>query len=133
LKLPDRCRHLRNPIAFITRLRLDAVLYEPTPPREPGQIERPRLKGSRLPNLSRVVEDPTTAWKSISVSGWYGGAERTVEIVSDKAVRYSTGLPAVPVRWGPDELWDLSLSLWGSNKYPYVFFFRTEKAIINFP
>jgi hypothetical protein len=60
---------------------------------------RPRLKGSRLPNLSRVVEDPKTAWKSISVSGWYGGAQRTVEIVSDTAVWYSTGLPAVPVRW----------------------------------
>jgi hypothetical protein len=99
LKLLDRCRHLGNPIAFITRLRLDAALYEPAPPHEPGQIGRPRLKGSRLPSLSRVVEDPKTAWKSISVSGWYGGAQRTVEIVSDTAVWYSTGLPAVPVRW----------------------------------
>jgi hypothetical protein len=33
LKLLDRCRHLRNPITFITRfLRLDAALYEPAPP-----------------------------------------------------------------------------------------------------
>jgi hypothetical protein len=31
LKLLDRCRHLGNPIAFITRLRLDAALYEPAP------------------------------------------------------------------------------------------------------
>ena len=37
LKLLDRCRHLKNPIGFITRLRLDAALYEPAPPREPGQ------------------------------------------------------------------------------------------------
>src|SRR3954469_8758036 len=29
LKLLDRCRHLKNPIAFITRLRIDAALYEP--------------------------------------------------------------------------------------------------------
>jgi hypothetical protein len=99
LKLLDRCRHLKNPIAFITRLRLDAALYEPTPPRGPGQMGRPRLKGSRLPNLSRVVEDPKTAWMPISVSDWYGGAQRTVEIVSDTAVWYSTGLPAVPLRW----------------------------------
>jgi hypothetical protein len=28
LKLLDHCRRLRNPIAFITRLRLDAALYE---------------------------------------------------------------------------------------------------------
>src|SRR5215211_3104724 len=60
LKLLDRCRKLRNPITFITRLRLDAALYEPAPPHYPKQIGRPRLKGERLPNLSVVAEDPTT-------------------------------------------------------------------------
>ena len=99
LKLLDRCRHLGNPIAFITRLRLDAALYEPAPPRKPHQMGRPRLKGERLPTLSRVVEDPKTAWRPIYVSDWYGGAQRTVEIVSETALWYSTGLPAVPVRW----------------------------------
>ena len=33
----------------ITRLRLDAALYEPAPPRLPGTIGRPRTKGARLP------------------------------------------------------------------------------------
>jgi hypothetical protein len=98
LKLLDRCRRLKNPITFITRLRLDAALYESAPPRKPGQMGRPRLKGSRLPNLSMVVEDPRMAWMPITVRNWYGG-ERTVEIVSDTAVWYSTGLPAVPLRW----------------------------------
>jgi hypothetical protein len=36
LKLLDRCRGLSNPITFVTRLRLDAALYEPAPLREPG-------------------------------------------------------------------------------------------------
>jgi hypothetical protein len=100
LKLLERCRSLRRrPITFITRLRLDAALYEPAPPRYAGQIGRPRLKGERLPNLSAVLEDPKTAWTQITVSGWYGGGERSVEIVSETAVWYSTGLPAVPIRW----------------------------------
>jgi DDE superfamily endonuclease len=99
LKLLERCRKLRNPIIFISRLRLDAALYEPTPPRYPGQMGRPRLKGERLPNLSMVAEDPRTVWCPITVASWYGGAERTVEIVSDSAIWYSTGLPAVPLRW----------------------------------
>src|SRR5215212_3098308 len=86
LKLLDRCRRLKNPITFITRLRLDAALYEPAPPRKPGQMGRPRLKGSRLPNLSAVVEDPRMAWMPITVRNWYGGGERTVEIVSDSAI-----------------------------------------------
>ncbi len=99
LKLLDRCRHLGRPITFITRLRLDAALYEPAPPRKRGQMGRPRLKGARLPNLSTVAEDPKSAWMPITVSGWYGGGERTVEIVSGSAIWYSTGLPAVPLRW----------------------------------
>ncbi len=48
LKLLDRCRRPKKPITFITRLRLDAALYEPAPPQYPGQMGRPRLKGSRL-------------------------------------------------------------------------------------
>jgi hypothetical protein len=66
LKLLDRCRRLSNPITFITRLRLDAALYEPAPPRYRGQIGRPRLKGERLPNLSVVAEDPDVEWEPIT-------------------------------------------------------------------
>jgi hypothetical protein len=99
LKLLDRCLRLKKPITFITRLRLDAALYEPAPPRYPGQIGRPRLKGGRLPNLSVLAEDPKTDWMPIAVAHWYGGKKRTVEVVSGTAVWHSTGLPAVPLRW----------------------------------
>ncbi|MDP8973473.1 MAG: transposase [Actinomycetota bacterium] len=99
LKLLDRCRKLENPIAFITRLRLDAALYEPAPPRRRGQIGRPRLKGERLPNLSVVAEDPSTVWKLTTIANWYGSGERMVEVASETAVWYSTGLFAVRVRW----------------------------------
>jgi hypothetical protein len=99
LKLLDRCRKLSNPITFITRLRLDAALYEPAPPRRPHQMGRPRLKGERLPNLSMIAEDPATVWTPITIANWYGSGERMVEIVSDTAVWHSTDLPAVPLRW----------------------------------
>ena len=105
LKLLDRCRRLSsNPITFITRLRLDAALYEPAPPRKPHQMGRPRLKGERLANLSAGAQDPKTAWVPITVNNWYGGTERVVEIVSSSshsALWYSTGLPVVPLRWVP--------------------------------
>ena len=86
-------------MTFITRLRLDAALYEPAPPRRPGQIGRPRIKGERLPNLSVVAEDPKTVWGPTEIANWYGSEQRTVEVASQTAVWYSTGLPAVPVRW----------------------------------
>jgi DDE superfamily endonuclease len=95
LKLLDPCRRLSNPITFITRLRLDAALYEPAPPRYPGQIGRPRLKGERLPNLSVVAEDPDAEWEPTTITGWYGVQQRTVEVVSATAVWYSTGLHVV--------------------------------------
>jgi hypothetical protein len=99
LKLLDRCRRLKKPITFITRLRLDAALYEPAPPRRPGQIGRPRLKGERLPNLSVVAKDPSIEWVPITVANWYGESERSVEIISGTVVWHSTGLPAVPMGW----------------------------------
>ena len=99
LKLLDRCRRLTAPITFITRLRLDAALYEAAPLREPHQLGRPRLKGERLANLSAVAEDRATAWRAITVGDFYGEGERTVEVVSQTALWYSTGLPAVPLRW----------------------------------
>src|SRR4051794_25199203 len=99
LKLLDRCRKLSDPITFVTRLRLDAALYEPAPPRRPHQIGRPRIKGERLPNLSAVAEDPRTVWKPTRIADWYGSEDRTVEIASETAGWDSRGLPAVPIRW----------------------------------
>jgi DDE superfamily endonuclease len=99
LKLLFRCQSLSRPVTFITRLRLDAALYGPAPPRRRGQRGRPRLKGERLPNLSVVAEDPATVWKPTKIANWYGSGERMVETSSKTAVWYSTGLFAVPLRW----------------------------------
>lgn len=93
----DAMRRAR--ITAITRLRLDAALYEPAPPRPPGTIGRPRTKGARLPNLSAVLADTSTSWQAIVVPGWYGAGERTIEIASATAVWRHGGLPVVPIRW----------------------------------
>jgi hypothetical protein len=100
LRLLASCRRfLPKPVTFITRLRLDAALYAPAPPRRAGQMGRPRLKGERLPNLAVVAEDPSTTWAPATIDNWYGSAERSVEVASATALWYSTGLPAVPIRW----------------------------------
>lgn len=99
LQLLASCRRfLPKPVTVITRLRLDAALYAPAPPRKAGQIGRPRLKGERLPNLSVVADDPSTVWTPVTVDDWYGSGQRTVEVASSTAVWYSTGLSAVPIR-----------------------------------
>jgi DDE superfamily endonuclease len=90
---------LRESICVITRLRLDAALYTPAPPRKPRQNGRPRKKGMRLPTLAQLVTDPTTRWKMVTVAPWYGQAERCVHIASATAVWYHSGMPSVPIRW----------------------------------
>ncbi len=98
LELLDICRRLANPVVMITRLRLDAALYDPAPPRKPGAKGRPRKKGKRQPTLAARVVDPTTVWQRCEV-GWYGGGTRAVELASATAVWYHNGLPPVPIRW----------------------------------
>ena len=90
---------VRQRVTCVTRLRLDAALYEPAPPRRPGAIGRPRTKGARLPNLSEVLADQATPWRRVTAAGWYGEGDRIVEIHSGTAVWRHSGMPAVPIRW----------------------------------
>jgi hypothetical protein len=73
---------VRSRVTVMTRLRLDAALYEPVAPRLPGQMGRPRKKGRRLPTLQAVAVDRKTRWQKLKVKGWYGERERVVEVVS---------------------------------------------------
>ncbi len=90
---------VRRGVTCVTRLRLDAALYGPAPPRRPGAVGRPRTKGARLPTLSEVLADAGTPWRRVAVPGWYGEGERVVEIHSGTAVWRHAGLPVVPIRW----------------------------------
>jgi hypothetical protein len=82
---------------MITRLRLDAALFEPAPPRT-GQRGRPRKKGQRLPTLQQVLDHPDTVWERVSLN-WYDGQTRQMEITSQTAVWYHNGKAPVPLRW----------------------------------
>lgn len=86
-------------VSLITRLRLDAALYDPAPPRAPGQNGRPRKKGARQPTLQQVLSAPQTQWRTVRVNNWYGGGAREMEVCTDTAVWYHTGLPPVALRW----------------------------------
>ena len=98
LDLLHFCQSMIRPVTFITRLRLDAALYEPARSRQPGRMGRPRVKGQRLPTLGKLLERADTHWTRMSVA-FYDGATRTVEISSHTAVWYHTGKPPVPIRW----------------------------------
>jgi hypothetical protein len=90
---------VRHAVCVITRLRLDAALYEAAPSRKPRQNGRPRKKGQRLPTLAQVLTDASTRWITVTMTNWYGARARRVQITSDTAVWYHSGKPVVPIRW----------------------------------
>ena len=98
LDLLHCCQSLREPVTLIARLRVDAALYAPAPPRQPGQNGRPSLKGARRPSLNAFLEQTDVTWTSAAVA-WYDGATRTVEFTSQTAVWYRSGKPPVLIRW----------------------------------
>ena len=98
LELLAACTRLPRPVVVITRLRLDAALYDPALARVPGTRGRPRQKGARQPTLAARLADPQTTWQALTVR-WYGGIDRAIEVATDTAVWYHSGLPPVALRW----------------------------------
>lgn len=93
----DLINAVREKVTMVTRLRLDAALYEPAPLRKSGQLGRPRKKGRRLPNLTEVIKNPQTIWKKVRVN-WYG-TDKEIQVTDGRAVWFHIGKEAVPVRW----------------------------------
>jgi hypothetical protein len=49
--------------------------------------------------LEQWRDDAATEWTTLTVPRWYSEGQREVEIVSQTAIWYHTGLPPVPIRW----------------------------------
>ena len=90
---------VRQELTFITRLRLDAALYEPAPARVLGRPGQNRKKGNRLPTLEEEIKNPDTQWQEIKLSQWYGQSEKKMEIATETAWWYHSEKPVIPLRW----------------------------------
>ncbi len=96
---PDRCFHLCADGAYATlagaglprtqvtsRMRRDAALYEPAPPRT-GKRGRPRTKGDRLPTPTQLSQSlPQDAWERVEAS--VRGTTATVLVHTRKVLWY---------------------------------------------
>jgi DDE superfamily endonuclease len=69
LELLDKVATLPR-ASVMTRLRLDAALSDPPPPRKPRTTGRPRLTGKRRPTLAAVLADERTPWTKLLVAQW---------------------------------------------------------------
>ena len=92
------CQGRSKPIVVITKLRKDASLYQPEPPRRPGQIGRHRVVGARLPSPTAALDDPNTQWIPGRATT-SDGADLMVELTSGVALWYRGGYSSVQMRW----------------------------------
>lgn len=85
LELLAASQGLAEPVTIVTRLRQDAALYDPAPPRPPGTLGAPRKKGARQPTRAARVHDPNTVWTEHTIA-WYGRTTRKVRLATGTAV-----------------------------------------------
>ncbi|MEJ2737936.1 MAG: transposase, partial [Anaerolineae bacterium] len=98
VKLGLRCARYANPVTYVSRLRLDAVLHDPPGPQPRGKRGPKPKKGKRQPSLKTVLLDPSTQWTKCEID-WYGGKRRIIEIATGVALWYTPGYDPLPIRW----------------------------------
>lgn len=59
-------RHLPEKTALVSRMVMDAALYEKAPEPKPGQNGRPRMKGKRLASPQQMAQS-NTPWRTVTV------------------------------------------------------------------
>ncbi|WP_420608201.1 transposase [Novosphingopyxis sp.] len=94
----DLLNAVRSRVCMITRLRLDARLFDPPARRRPGTVGRPRVIGTRQVSLAERLTQAKPRWRCVKVTGWYGRGERIVEIMSGTALWHHPGR-LVPIRY----------------------------------
>jgi hypothetical protein len=86
-------------ITFITRLSMDAALYEPPGEKQAGKAGRPALKGKRLPTLEQILKSGDTLWKTLVIPQWYDQYHVSMQVATGVAVWYHSAMIPVPIRW----------------------------------
>lgn len=95
--LVQRCQRLKKPVQLVSRLRLDARLFDfPGSQSKSKRGPKPQ-KGIRQPKLSQRLIDPQTVWNKLKVILY--GKEHEIEFVSGVSLWHTPSQDPVPLRW----------------------------------
>ncbi len=98
IKLGLQCRNFPNPVAYVSRLRLDARLYSWPGPQPKGKRGPQPKKGQRELSLQQRLNDPHTQWHRITIR-WYGGILKSIDLISGTSLWHTDGFDPLPIRW----------------------------------
>ena len=88
---------------LISRIVLNAQLYDPVPPWPASTPGVKPSKGPRQPKLSARLTDAVTEWQTCAVT-WYGQRAATVEVATGTALRHTGHFRADVASTGTDAL-----------------------------
>jgi hypothetical protein len=92
------CNAFAHPAILVTRLRLDAALYNPPPPPDPHRRGPKPQKGKRQPSLKTRATDAQTVWQTQEIA-WYHGTRRKMQLLTGTALWYTPGYRPLSIRW----------------------------------
>lgn len=85
-------------VVLVSRLRLDARLFDfPGPQPKSKRGPKPK-KGQRLDALKRRAQDPGEPWRRATVS-WYGGQRKRITYLTGTCLWHRQGEDPVAIRW----------------------------------
>lgn len=96
IRLGHACK--KQNAVLVSRLRLDAALYDLPPSPMKGQLGRHREKGERVTTLKVLAADISQAWQETEVT-WYGNEKTSVRVMSGINLWYSPGEKPLLIRW----------------------------------
>jgi hypothetical protein len=97
IALVQRCQRLKKCVKLVSRLRLDARLFDfPAPQPKHKRGPKPK-KGTRQIQLSQRLEDPGTDWKTLKVTLY--GKEHAIEFITGLSLWHTPGQDPVVLRW----------------------------------
>jgi hypothetical protein len=95
--LVQRCQRFKKPVQLVSRLRLDARLFD-FPDPQPASKRGPKpKKGARLTQLAERLKDPATGWRRLEVVLY--GQEHRLQYVTGVALWHTPGQDPVRIRW----------------------------------
>jgi hypothetical protein len=89
---------IRAGVALVTRLKMNASLFDFPPERVSGKRGRPPRKGQKLKNFKQMLFLEQLPWQTAEVMS-YGSIKRTVRFVSTTCMWGADGVIPVTIRW----------------------------------
>ncbi len=96
MKLALEC--IDNDVTLLSRLRLDAALYELLPDIATKKRGRQAVKGAKVKTLAERTKTPELNWMEQEIA-WYKGEIKIVKLLTGINLWYTAGYKPVMIRW----------------------------------